>query len=315
MDSLTASGHECSIEAVTLGDASDEAAEQVDCDLFVALHATKIGPVAQQRAAAANKPWICVFTGTDLNGQPSPRAIEAVRSAAARVVLAPHAQKRAKVLFGEIETELIPQAARALPERRGFNVANSEFCPEAPKLDREDFLILQPCGIRSIKAPRVGVEALAPLAARHSELKLWIAGPELDAKEGDALRETLAQHEWANWIGELEPYQLAAATRRADLVISTSRSEGAAPNALLEAALFSRPVLASAIPAHRFFPGPDFLFRSDEELRDRVAELLDDRKTSALTSRQLAELTRTRFDRKTEAVAWNRLVLRVGGIG
>jgi glycosyltransferase involved in cell wall biosynthesis len=95
------------------------------------------------------------------------------------------------------------------------------------------------------------------------------------------------------------------------LVLSTSRSEGAAPNSLLEAALFSKPILASDIPAHRFFPGQDFLFRDARELRRAVRSQLEEPAQAALAGRQLRETTRTRFDQLREAVAWDRLIARV----
>lgn len=76
---------------------------------------------------------------------------------------------------------------------------------------------------------------------------------------------------------------------------------------------FRKPILASDIPAHRFFPGQDFLFRDARELRRAVRGQLEEPAKAAMAGRQLRETTRTRFDQLREAVAWDRLIARVLG--
>jgi len=279
----------------------------VEADLILALHAVKCGPAAAELAGKHHLSYAILFTGTDLNGKPPGRAKSAVEGAAVCIALAPHAQKRAREIFGIEHVEVIPQAARPLPEGR-----SPAPLPEgAPIYRPEHFVVLQPCGIRSIKAPRVAIKALAPLAARYRNLRLCIVGPEIEVEEALALRTLLESNPWASWPGAYSPPQMAAIMRRANLVISTSRSEGAAPNALLEAALFGRPICASNIAAHRFFPGPEHLFRDDHELRSSVEQCMVLPQETALKGRRFQELTRTRFDPTRETVAWNRLVLRL----
>jgi glycosyltransferase involved in cell wall biosynthesis len=296
---LEKSGHPCTL-------AGEEFSASVEADLIVALHAVKCGPLAAQLAGPNKLPYVILFTGTDLNGKPPGRAKLAVEQAAACVALAPHAQKRAREIYSIEEAEFIPQAARPLPEGR-----SAATLPDtAPHFEAHDFVVLQPCGIRSIKAPLVAVKALAPLAARYPRLRLCIVGPEIEAAEAQTLTKLLQDHPWASWPGAYTPVQMAAAMRRANLVISTSRSEGAAPNALLEAALFGRPICASNIAAHRYFPGPEHLFHDDHELRSAVEQCMVLPQETALKGRRFQELTRTRFDPTRETVAWNRLVRR-----
>lgn len=314
-EALKGRGHVCSVQAIARDASSEEVlrggldADAPAADVLIALHAVDCAPATQSVAAESKLPWVVVFPGTDLNGKPSRAAVAAVAEADAAIALAPHARKRATEIFDRKDIEILPQAARALPEPRG----GAPLPKHAPTLPPDAFLIVQPTGIRSVKAPSVGVEALAALAKEEPRLRLWIAGPELEPAEAMRLRETLAAHPWAEWLGPLEKQELAGAVRRADLVLSTSRSEGAAPNSLLEAALFSKPILASDIAAHRFFPGPGHLFRDARELRRAVRTQMEEPGKAALAGRQLREVTRTKFDRVREAVAWDRLVARVIG--
>lgn len=312
-DALTARGHVCSTLQITRDAEADELLAPDEAhgtpELLIALHAVDCGPPAHRAAAEASIPWIVVFPGTDLNGKPSRGAVAAVAEAQAAVALAPHARKRAVELYDRHDVETVPQAARALPEPRG----GAPLPEHAPALPQDSFLIVQSTGIRSVKAPCVGIEALAALAKEEPRLRLWIAGPELEQAEAMRLRETIAAQPWAAWLGPLTPLHLAGVLRRADLVLGTSRSEGAAPNSLLEAALMGKPILASDIPAHRFFPGRDFLFRDARELRRAVRAQLEDPRPARLAARQLRETTRTQFDRTREAVAWDRLIARVLG--
>ncbi len=273
-------------------------------DVVIALNATRSGPPAAALASRYHKALVVLFTGTDLNGKPHGAAIRAAAQAVATVALAPHAQKRALTLYHLDQVELIPQAARPLAEPRG----GAPLPTQAPALTAQDFLILHPSGIRSIKNPLFALEALEPVARDLPSVRLWFAGPILEAAYAQRFEKALSQHPWATYLGALDSATLAACMRRANLVLSCSRSEGAAPNALLEAALLQRPIAASDVPAHRYFPGADFLFRDASTLRQRVLQDMDEPEPAALAARRLHEWTRMRFDRVSERVAWDRLV-------
>ncbi len=282
----------------------DLQAAAADADAVIALHAVRSGPVAAALKKLHRLPYLVLFTGTDLNGKPPTWAIEATRQADHCVALAPSAKKRASEVYGVEKVEMILQAAAPLPEPRG----GARMPERLPKLDASDFLVFLPSGARPVKDPRRGVKALRKAANRHSHLKLWIAGESLDDKEAEALNSDVAKFDWVEYLGPLATAEMAPVMRRANLVLSTSRSEGGPPNALLEAALFARPIAASNIAIHRFFPGSNCIFREDSDLVRMVDELIDEPQRAALQARQLCEETRTRFDRTKEAVAWDRLV-------
>lgn len=303
-EALITRGHVCEVVELEI----DAAVPTADTDLLVALHAVRTGIAVAHAAEAAALPWVCVFTGTDLNGKPPAAAVQALRSAKASVTLAPHAQKRAQAVY-EVESTLIPQAARPLPEPRG----GAPLPADCPPLERSDFLVLQPLAVRAVKAPTFGLRALRSLAKSEPRLRLWIVGPSMEDEAAAELQKALQGQDWAHWLDGRSRKDMAGLMRRANTALSTSRSEGAAPNALLEAALFSKPILASDIPAHRYFPGATFIYRSEDELRHRIQTWIDDPAKAALDGRQLREETRTRFDLVREAVEWDRLVLRVLG--
>ncbi|MBC8328482.1 MAG: glycosyltransferase [Planctomycetes bacterium] len=282
-----------------------ELASAPGADLVVALHAGHSAPAAAALAAERGCGYLVLFTGTDLNGRPNAAARQAVQGAAACVVLGPAAAKRARQLHGGVPERytVIRQAAVALPEP-----PDREMPPGCPALAAEDELILMPTGIRAVKAPRQALWALAPLAAKRPTLRLWIAGPELEAAEAEALRQELETAPWACWTGPVPRDRLLTLVRRSALVISTSRSEGGPPNALLEAALARRAILASDIPAHREFPGPEQLYQDHAQLRRLVEGLLDDPSGRGRDAAKLREAVRTGYSQAAEAMAWSRVV-------
>ncbi len=279
-----------------------EAAQKAD--VIVSLNAVRTGPAAEALAQRSRIPFAVLFTGTDLNGKPPRWAVQAARRAHACVALAPTPLKRAEEVYGIENVQVILQAAAPLPEPRG----GAPIPKNMPALNRDDFLVFLPSGVRPVKAPRRGIQALRKAAARHANLRLWIAGEAIDADELEALQKDVAKFSWAEYVGPLSGEEMAGVLRRANLVLSTSRSEGGPPNALLEAALFARPIAASNIAIHRFFPGPKFLFREDSDLVRIVDEAIAEPQAAMLEARQLREETRTRFDRTKEAVSWDRLI-------
>lgn len=287
----------------------DLQAAAADTDVVIALHAVRSAAVAEALKASYKLPYAVLFTGTDLNGKPPTWAVQATRNADACVALAPAARKRALEVYGAEQVETILQAAAPLPEPRG----GARMPDHLPDLAADDFLVFLPSGIRPVKDPRRAVRILRKPANRHPQLKLWIAGEVLDANELDALQQDLDKFPWAKYVGALTPDQMAPVMRRANLVLSTSRSEGGPPNALLEAALFARPIAASNIPMHRFFPGPQFVYRDDGYLVRMVERCMEEPHKVALEARQLCEETRTKFNRTKEAVEWDRIVRRIGG--
>ena len=300
-DSLSRRGYE--IE--TVASDSDRTAWP-EFDLAIAFHAAGSGPATQAIAKERSKPYMIAFTGTDLNGKPSAGSESAVANASACVALCNSSARRVRDIFTNLPSgvEVIFQAVAPLPYKPGQKMPE-----DAPKLESFEKLVLVPAGIRDIKDPLRAVKALIPLAALRPELKLWFVGPELEKSCGDQLREAIADLNWASWIGELPRNQLLPLMRRADVVLSTSRSEGAAPNSLLEATLAGTPVLANDIPPHKEFPGSAFCFRDDRLLRRQLEVILDDSELAAREVRKLQEVVRHKHGLVIEQVAWDRLLV------
>lgn len=305
-DGLRRRGWDTTVQECPAEGLPADAPGRADADVVIALHAAKCGPCGAAISAELNVPLVIVFAGTDLNGRPAAATREAVASAASLVALGASARRRARDLFDALDgrLEVIPQAVLPLP--RGGTLPDG-----VEKKAEGELRVLLPSGIRPIKDPLRAVRALAPLAARKPGLRLILAGAELDPACGEELRTLLEEHPWARWIGAVERDQLGALLRSADVVLSTSRSEGGPPNMLLEAVQLSIPVLASAIPAHRDFPGDPHLFHDDTGLRVRLQTMLDAPELTRMELRRLEEAVRHTHSASREAEAWDRMLRRV----
>ncbi|MDP6942118.1 MAG: glycosyltransferase family 4 protein [Planctomycetota bacterium] len=299
VSALERSGHEVSLEA-----AEGTTFEGDGFELLIALHAFKSGPTAVSIAKKENIPVIILFTGTDLNGQPSEEELEVVAQAQVLVTLGNAAARRVRDLFPNCgdKVSVIPQAVSPLPEHPG---PRPEIIRALPP-DAE--LILLPTGIRSIKDPARAITALAPMVARRPLLQLWILGEEMEQETATEVRNLCQAHPFATWLGPIPRAQLAPLFRRAQVVLSTSKSEGGAPNALLEAGLMGRPILATDIPAHREFPGASCLFGDDQSLRRKLGSLLDNHHAALLESAARREEIRHGRALAREAAAWSGLI-------
>jgi glycosyltransferase involved in cell wall biosynthesis len=282
-----------------------DSAEWPEFDLAIAFHAEHCGPATKKICAERKKPYVVVFTGTDLNGKPQSATENAVNGASACVALCTSAARRARDIFTEIPSgiDVIFQAVLPLPYKPGSKLPDS-----APELQAIQKLVLVPAGVRDIKDPLRAIKALTPLAAIRPELTLWFVGPELEESCGEQLREAIVGISWAHWIGEVPRAELLPLMRRADVILSTSRSEGAAPNSLLEAVLAGTPVLASDIPPHKEFPGGAHCFRDDRLLRRKLEKILDDTTEAAREVRKLQEVVRHKHGLSAEQLAWDRLL-------
>jgi glycosyltransferase involved in cell wall biosynthesis len=274
-------------------------------DLIVGLHAMLSGPQAAQLAKAWKVPYLILFTGTDLNGKPSAQSKEILQQADAVVALGRSAARRARDLYPDLGDLLhtIPQGVTPIAYRPGLRLPDS-----APAHDSATPIVLLPAGMRAIKDPMRAVDALTPLQREIPDLQLWLLGPVLEPACGDALAAKAKELPWVYLLGAHPRAELLPFYRRANVVLSTSKSEGGAPNALLEAALIGRPVLASSIPAHREFPGPEHCFRDDRELRKRLREILDQPDQAMLAARKLQEIVRQAHSPAAESLAWDRLL-------
>lgn len=300
-EELTRRGYE-----ITQREASSMSVDETpSADLIVALHATLSGPLAAQLAKAWKVPHLILFTGTDLNGKPTAQSRELLHQADAVVALGRSAARRARDLFPDLGDRLhtIAQGVTPITYRPSLRLPDS-----APAHDSATPIVLVPAGLRAIKDPMRAIEALTPLQREIPDLQLWFLGPVLEPACGEAVAAKAEELPWVHMLGAHPRADLLPFYRRANVVLSTSKSEGGAPNALLEAALIGRPVLASSIPAHREFPGPEHCFRDDRELRKRLREILDQPDHAMLAARKLQEIVRQAHSPAAESLAWDRLL-------
>jgi hypothetical protein len=299
-------------------DARTDARHWPSADAVVAMHAVHAAPRVRAACDAATgapalrgRPWLVLFTGTDLVATPPEEARAAVAECAAAVALGEAAALAAAVAYPEPRGGLhvIRQGLEPLP-------SGAELPEGLPVLAPDDELLLLPCGVRAVKDPARAVRALAPLAAARPRLRLWIAGPEMESAYAAELREAILRanvqraEPWARWLGAVPRARLRPLVERAAIVLSTSRSEGGAPNALLEAADAGALTLASDVPAHREFPGAAFCFGSDEELRELVNRFLDHPETARYAAAAQRVVLGRNFRAADEAAAWDALLRR-----
>jgi glycosyltransferase involved in cell wall biosynthesis len=243
--------------------------------LVHAFHAHRAGPIGLALARAAGVPLVVTLTGTDVSQElDHPEHGAAVREvlAGAAAVVAFHGSIAAEVeaavpaLAGRIH--VVPQAVR-------FPAASDA---KAPAIDG-DPCILFPAGIRPVKRPLLPLAALERLQHEWPALRLWYAGPALDAAEMARLDEALARRPWARHLGAVPHAAMPALLGAADIVLNCSRSEGGMANAVIEALAVGRAVLAADIPGNRSVIEhgvTGLLFGGDDELASGARQLAED---------------------------------------
>jgi glycosyltransferase involved in cell wall biosynthesis len=243
--------------------------------LIHAFHAYRVGPLALRLARRAELPLVVTLTGTDANhdlldADRAPVVRRVLEGAAAIVAFHESIAARVRSVLPDVGARLhvIPQASRL--DEQSFDLGARWPLPS----DRVLFLFA--AGIRPVKRPRFALQALAPLAARHSMLRLAYAGPLLDREEGEALLRQIDRCPWARHLGVVPHAAMGSLLRAADVVLNCSVSEGGMANAVLEALTMGRAVLASDIDGNRSLveDGVTGLLYRDVDGFQRAAERL-----------------------------------------
>jgi glycosyltransferase involved in cell wall biosynthesis len=115
----------------------------------------------------------------------------------------------------------------------------------------EDVLFFLPAGIRPVKRNLECLAAAAKVHAIRPGIRFAAAGPAVDSEyaarfESEVKRSSI----FSSWIRAIPPAAMRAAYNASDVVLNASFSEGLS-NALLEAVVAGRPILASDIPGNR----------------------------------------------------------------
>lgn len=244
---LTARGHAVSV-CETTGDPNVLAAAVAGArpELALLLHAWRSGRPWLE--AGSPRPYAVLLTGTDVNN--------GLQDPVQGPVIATVLQRAAAILSQN------PLAAETLCRDRPRLAARIHYLPpgitfgdtpfplrERLAVDPGELLLLCPAGIRPVKGVLELVAMSEPLVNEGRPVRLAFCGPILDEAYGRRFLEAVALRPWVTWLGIVPPDAMAAAVREADLVVSNSFSEGL-PNALVEAAVLGRPIVARAIPGN-----------------------------------------------------------------
>jgi glycosyltransferase involved in cell wall biosynthesis len=214
----------------------------------------------------AATPSILTLSGTDINhdyDHPDRRrqVEEAIKKAAVIVT------------YNRSIADRIPRA-RVIP--KGVTLGDAPFDLRAvAALQPGDFIFLHPGGIRPVKNPLLAIDALAPI---HPAIRLVFAGPILDPAYGREFSHRVASEPWIRHLPHIQPTAMHAAYRAADVVLNTSLSEGLS-NAIMEAMLAGRAILATDIPGNRDLiedGATGLLFRGPNDFQDKAALLFRD---------------------------------------
>jgi glycosyltransferase involved in cell wall biosynthesis len=247
--------------------------------LVHAFHAFQAGPLAREAARRLAVPYVVTLTGTDVNhdlvAPARASTVAAVLEGAAAITVF-HASIAARLAraCGAVAGR-VAEIAQAVRFERTDPLDPAVLGP----LAADGPLVLFPGGVRAVKRPRLALQGLTPLIARHPRLRLVYAGPVLEPPEGAALQAALGARPWARYVGTVPHEQMPALMTRADVVLNTSESEGGMANAVLEALALGRAVLAADIEGNRSLVEPEdtgLLFGTVEELAAQAERLVSD---------------------------------------
>lgn len=239
-------------------------------DLLHGFHAFHSGPKTRAAANRMQIPYIITLTGSDLfdpelRDHPDTRL--ALQDAAGVTCFDQQVAILARQSFPFIVDKLhiIHQGV----EPPGL--------AEPVQRDADQFVILLPAALRPVKGIDFTIEQLAPLAVELPQLTLWVAGGVLDIGYAVQLYNQAANLPFVRFLGEVPYQQIGSVYTAADLVLNSSQFEGGMANALLEAMVLARPVMARDIAGNRALVQDGvtgWLFKDGEQLRDQIKRLV-----------------------------------------
>ncbi len=239
-EELIRRGHVMEIHPVSSTTTEEEIREIVssrEVDLLHFYHAYKTGRFLPTVAEMAS---VVTLSGTDVAhdlGEADRRPVikAAIDGAGAVTTYNQSHAIRLRILFPEVTSKVT-----VLP--KGVTLGSEPFDPGI-----EGFLFFHPGGIRPVKNNLFAVESVSSLG---SEAHLLVAGPVLDEKYGAEFRDRISSFQRGYYQERIPHEAMGSAYARADVVLNTSLSEGIS-NALIEAMVAGRPILASDVPGNR----------------------------------------------------------------
>lgn len=284
----------------------DQLVEQFRPDLLHAFHALHSGAAARRMAQRHRLPYLVTMTGSDLY-EPAlrdhPDTIQSLQDAAAVICFdqlgARQLIKRMPQLSDTVI--VIPQGISPLSSTHPFDRPAGTL------------VVLLPAALRPVKGIIEAIEALAPLTAELPQLRLWLAGGELDQSYAACVYQYANGLPWVTLWGEIPHERMGDLYAACDLVLNNSRFEGGMANTLLEAMAAAKPVIAGDIAGNRSLVchgKTGWLFKTPQDLRAVIRQLADDealRRAIGQAARQQVSLS---FSPQAEADALAALYSR-----
>lgn len=217
-------------------------------DLVLLLHAYRTGLPWLEVVRRHPLPSLVVLTGTDVNhgihDAVEGPVIEAVLKGAGAIAI------QNPLTFATLGRERPELSARLSYLRPGIELGGAPYALRADHGIAEDyFLFLCPASLRPVKGVLELLGLFDPLAQQGRDFHLAFCGPSLDDDYCSRFLAALRIRPWASYLGVIPDAAMAAVLTQADVIVNNSVSEGL-PNALLEAVVLGRPVLAHAIPGN-----------------------------------------------------------------
>lgn len=253
-------------------------------DLAILLHAYRTGRPWLE--AGAKPPFLVLLTGTDVHQglddpEQRPWILRVFREAAVVASQNPLTCAALRRDYPQLGTRL-----RYLPP--GIELGTAPYAlRKLHGIPPETFLFFCPASLRPVKGVLELLELFDPLARARRDFIVAFCGPELDADYARRFHAALNARPWARHLGIIPAEAMPAAMAEADVILNNSVAEGL-PNALLEATVSGRPILARDIPGNAAVvrPGVNGLLYGDgAEFPACASRLLDDGALRAVLSR------------------------------
>lgn len=308
-DNSTAAG--CRITMVNLDSMSaEEQLAVLDQDrpgLLHAFHAYHAGPTARLVSRKLCIPYLITITGSDLFDSNICNAEEtrtAILDSAAVTCFDPLVAQRLTKVFPHIAGKLIviPQGVAPLPVQNPFLHFDDKY------------LILLPAALRPVKGIINAIAALTPLTREFPSMRLIVVGGSIDLEYAGKVHEMVGTLPWVQLYGDIPYLQMGALYAAADLVLNSSVFEGGMANALLEAMVMGRPVLARDILGNRSLirhGETGWLYSNDDKMKELVRMLMLDPEHGAVVGEAGRSFVQKHCSALTEANGYAALYRRL----
>lgn len=221
----------------------------VQPDLLVLLHAYRLGKLWLQHKQQINCPVVVMLSGTDINeGLQHPQQATIIEKVLHQADgLMAHNPLMIEALRCRYP-ELSPQLHYLPP---AIEMGDGDY-PLREIIDcaADTVLFLCPASIRPVKGVIELIELFDGVVVAREKWQLVFCGPELDDGYGQHFHRAVNQRPWVHYLGVIPPESMAAAMNQADVIVNNSQSEGL-PNALVEASVLGKPILARDILGNR----------------------------------------------------------------